>query len=49
VEVLQEFLPHLVVQDKEGRMATMYQIIGPQYMKGLEAGEQGEIKMLPEG
>lgn len=49
VEVMQEFLPHLIVQDKEGRMATMYQIIGPQYLKGLEAGEQGEIKMLPEG
>jgi len=49
VEILQEFLPHLIIQDKEGRMATMYQIIGPQYLKGLESGEQGEIKMLPEG
>lgn len=49
VEVIQEFLPHLVIQDKEGKMATMYQIIGPQYMKSLESGEQGEIKMLPEG
>lgn len=49
VEVVQEFLPHLVIQDKEGKMATMYQIIGPQYLKALESGEQGEIKMLPEG
>lgn len=48
VEVIQEFLPHLVVQDKEGRIGTMFQIIGPQYLKGLESGEQGEIKMLPE-
>lgn len=49
VEVMQEFLPHLVVQDKQGRIRTMYQIIGPQYLKALESGEQGEIKMLPEG
>lgn len=49
VEVIQEFLPHLIIQDKEGRMATMYQIVGPQYKRALETGEQGEIKMLPEG
>ena len=48
VEVMQEFLAHLVVEDKQGRMATMYQIVGPQYQKALESGEQREIKMLPE-
>lgn len=49
VEAMQEFLPHLLIEDKEGKMATMYQIIGPQYLKALESGEQGEIKMLPDG
>ncbi|GAI63486.1 unnamed protein product, partial [marine sediment metagenome] len=48
VEVMQEFLPHLIIQDKEGKTATMYQIILPQYLKALESGEQGEIKMLPD-
>lgn len=48
VEVMQEFLAHLIVQDKQGRIATMYQIIGPQYQEALESGKQREIKMLPE-
>lgn len=48
VEVMQEFLAHLIVQDKQGRIATMYQIVGPQYQEALESGKQREIKMLPE-
>lgn len=48
VEAMQEFLPHLIIQDKEGKTATLYQIILPQYLKALESGEQGEIKMLPD-
>ena len=46
VEFIQEFMPHLVVFDKHGVSRTMYQIVSPQYQKGLVAGQQGEIKML---
>lgn len=48
VEVMQEFLAHLIVQDKQGGIATMYQIVGPQFQEALESGKQKEIKMLPE-
>ncbi len=47
VEFMQEFMPHLIVTDKQGNSRTLYQIIGPQYNKGLLTGQQGEIKMLP--
>jgi hypothetical protein len=46
VEFIQEFMPHLVVFDKQGNSKTLYQIIQPQYQKGLITGQQGEIKML---
>jgi hypothetical protein len=46
VEFIQEFMPHLVVFDKQGSSKTLYQIISPQYNKGLISGQQGEIKML---
>ena len=46
VEFVQEFMPHLVVFNKQGESKTLYQIIQPQYQKGLVTGQQGEIKML---
>lgn len=46
VEFIQEFMPHLVVFNKQGESKTLYQIIQPQYQKGLVTGQQGEIKML---
>lgn len=46
VEFIQEFMPHLVVFDKQGMSKTLYQIISPQYQKGLITGQQHEIKML---
>lgn len=46
VEFIQEFMPHLIVYDKNGNTSTMYQIIKPQYSRGLLTGEQGDIKML---
>lgn len=49
VEFIQEFMPHLVVFDKEGNSKTLYQIIHPQYQKGLITGNQGEIKMIEGG
>ncbi|MFA5154189.1 MAG: hypothetical protein WC554_16685 [Clostridia bacterium] len=45
VEFIQEFMPHLIVFDK-GVSKTMFQVIQPQYQKGLISGQQGEIKML---
>lgn len=45
VEFIQEFMPHLIVFDK-GVSKTMYQVISPQYEKGLISGKQHEIKML---
>ena len=49
VEFAQEFMPHLVILDKEGNSRTAYQIFSPQYQKGLLSGQQGEIKLLPGG
>jgi len=46
VEFTQEFMPHLVIFDKQGHSRTLYQIISPQYKKGLLTGQQGEIRML---
>ena len=48
VEFMQEFMPHLVIYDKQGNSKTLYQVISPQYHKGLLKGEQGEIKLLPD-
>ena len=48
VEFIQEFMPHLVLYDKNGNPTTLYQQIIPQYKKQLITGEQGEIKMLGE-
>ena len=47
-EFLQVFMAHLVVFDKKGNSSTMYQLVAPQYYKGLAKGEQGDIKMLPD-
>ena len=46
VEFIQEFMPHLVLFDKQGNSRTAYQIFSPQYSKGLISGQQGDIKML---
>ncbi len=47
VEFAQEFMPHLVIFDKQGNSKTLYEIFNPQYQKGLLSGQQGEIKLLP--
>jgi len=46
IEFMQEFMPHLIVHDKQGRTQTMYQMIAPQYEKGLISGEQKDIKLI---
>lgn len=46
IEFKKEFFSHLIVYDGKGNSKTMYEIISPQYDKGLLSGEQGDIKLL---
>jgi hypothetical protein len=48
VEFIQEFMPHLVIHDSHGGSGTIFQIVGPQYKKGIKDGKQGAIKLLTE-
>lgn len=45
-EFMEEFMPHLVIMDKQGNSTTMGQALLPQYKKGIESGEQKEFKLL---
>jgi hypothetical protein len=47
-EFMEEFMPHLVIMDKQGNSSTMGQVLLPQYKKGLESGEQKPF-LLTEG
>lgn len=38
-EFMEEFMPHLIIMDKNGNTTTMGQIVLPQYKKNLEIGE----------
>ena len=46
VEFVQEFLPHLVLMDKDGRSSTVYQQIGQQVKRGYITGAQGGLQLL---
>lgn len=46
VEFVQEFLPHLVMLDKQGRSATVYQMIGEQVKQGYITGKQEGVLLL---
>lgn len=45
-EFMEEFMPHLVIMDKNGNSTTMGQALLPQYTQSLESGEQKEFKLL---
>ena len=45
-EFMEEFMPHLVVMDKQGNSTTMGQALLPQYKESIESGEQKEFKLL---
>lgn len=47
LEFMEEFFPHLVITDGEGRTATVYEILGPQYKKALGSGQVAEMRLLP--
>ena len=48
-EFMEEFMPHLIVMDKNGNSSTMGQVLLPQYKKNLESGEQKDFKLLDDG
>lgn len=45
-EFIKVFMADLIVFDGKGNSSTMYQMIAPQYTKGLLTGEQKEIAMI---
>ena len=45
-ELMEEFMPHLVITDKSGKTGTLGQAILPQYEESIESGKQGDIKLL---
>jgi len=45
-EFMEEFMPHLVIMDKNGNDTTLGQAILPQYKKNLEEGRGNDFKLL---
>ncbi len=45
-EFMEEFMPHLVVTDSQGKSGTMGEMLLPQYRDGIESGKQEGIKLL---
>ena len=45
-EFMEEFMPHLIIMDKNGNSTTISQMLLPQYRESLESGEQKEFKLL---
>jgi len=39
-EFMEEFMPHLIIMDKNGNSTTMGQTLLPQYKESLESGKQ---------
>lgn len=48
-EFMEEFMPHLVIMDRNGNSTTMAQTLLPQYTQSLESGEQKEFRLLGDG
>ena len=47
-EFMEEFMPHLIIMDKNGNSTTLGQAILPQYKESLESGKQKDFKLLEE-
>lgn len=48
-EFMEEFMPHLVILDKNGNSSTIAQALLPQYKKNIESGNQEEFNLLGDG
>ncbi len=48
-EFMEEFMPHLVIMDKQGNSSTLGQTLLPQYKKSIESGEQKGFNLLGDG
>ena len=48
-EFMEEFMPHLIVLDKNGNSTTIGQMLLPQYKTSLESGKQKDFKLLGDG
>lgn len=48
-EFMEEFMPHLVIMDKNGTSTTMAQALLPQYRKSIDSGEQKDFNLLGDG
>lgn len=46
-EFMEEFMPHLILMDKNGNSTTLGQVMLPQYAKSIDSGKQPEFKLLP--
>lgn len=48
-EFEEEFMAHLVIQDKNGNSKTIGEAMLPQYKKAIDEGHGGDFKLLGEG
>jgi hypothetical protein len=48
-EFMEEFMPHLIIMDKNGNSSTLGQTLLPQYTESLESGEQKGFNLLGDG
>lgn len=48
-EFMEEFMPHLVIMDRQGNSSTLGQTLLPQYKKSIESGEQKGLNLLGDG
>lgn len=48
-EFMEEFMPHLIITDKNGNSTTMGEVLLPQYRDNLENGGGKDFKLLGDG
>lgn len=48
-EFMEEFMPHLIILDKNGNSSTMGQTVLPQFKKNLDSGDQKPFNLLGPG
>lgn len=48
-EFMEEFMPHLVIMDKNGNSSTLGQQLLPKYKQSIESGDQKGLDLLGDG